>query len=151
MVLMEVSSNSTNVITFTFELKLMRRTCLPLSFQLWVELYPHSSTRMALTLNNSWRLICHLTTKRSMCLELYSFYRSWQNFIVNRTVKNNKRIIKRTWRLRSWQTSRDYPNDTIAENGQNPETSPGDLKRLAVTQTPVKNHQLTLMWKTLKE
>ena len=31
----------------------------------------------------------------------------------------------------------------------NPETSPGDLKRLAVTQTPVKNHQLMLMWKTL--
>ena len=36
-------------------------------------------------------------------------------------------------------------NDSIAENGQNPETSPGDLRRLAVTQTPVKNHQLTLM------
>ena len=33
----------------------------------------------------------------------------------------------------------------------NPEMSPGDLRRLAVTQTPVKNHQLTLMWKTLKE
>ena len=31
------------------------------------------------------------------------------------------------------------------ENGQNPETSPGDLRRLAVTQTPVKSHQLTLM------
>ena len=27
-----------------------------------------------------------------------------------------------------------------AENGQNLETSPGDLRRLAVTQTPVKNH-----------
>ncbi len=33
----------------------------------------------------------------------------------------------------------------ILENGQNPETSPGDLRRLAVTQTPVKNHQQTLM------
>ena len=30
-------------------------------------------------------------------------------------------------------------------NFQNPETSPGDLRRLAVTQTPVKNPQLTLM------
>ena len=40
---------------------------------------------------------------------------------------------------------RDYPNDSIAKNGQNTETSPGDLRRLAVTQTPVKNHQLTLM------
>ena len=39
---------------------------------------------------------------------------------------------------------------SIAENGQNSETSPGDLRRLAVTQTPVKNHLLTLMWKTLK-
>ena len=36
-------------------------------------------------------------------------------------------------------------NDSIVENGQNPETSPGDLRRLAVTQTPVKNHQQTLM------
>ncbi len=32
----------------------------------------------------------------------------------------------------------------IIENGQNTEKSPGDLKRLAVTQTPVKDHQLTL-------
>ena len=32
---------------------------------------------------------------------------------------------------------RDYPNDNIAKNGQNTETSPGDLRRLAVTQTPV--------------
>ena len=49
--------------------------------------------------------------------------------------------------LRCWRTGRHYPNDSIAENGQNPETSPGDLRRLAVTQTPVKNHQLTLMGK----
>ena len=39
----------------------------------------------------------------------------------------------------------DYPNESITENGQNPETSPGDLRRLAVTQTPVRNHQLKLM------
>ena len=31
------------------------------------------------------------------------------------------------------------------ENGQNTEKIPGDLRRLAVTQTPVKDHQLTLM------
>ena len=30
-------------------------------------------------------------------------------------------------------------------------TSPGDLRRLAVAQTPVKNHQLNMMCKTLKE
>ena len=38
-----------------------------------------------------------------------------------------------------------------AENGQNTEKSPGDLWRLAVTQTRVKSHQIILMWKTLKE
>ncbi len=37
----------------------------------------------------------------------------------------------------------DYPNDSITENGQNTKKSPGDLRRL-VSQTPVKNHQLTL-------
>ena len=36
-------------------------------------------------------------------------------------------------------TGRDYPNDSIIENGQNTKESPGDLRRLAVTQTPVKN------------
>ena len=37
----------------------------------------------------------------------------------------------------------------IIENSQNTEKSPGDFRRLAVAQTPVKNHQLTLMWKIL--
>ena len=32
---------------------------------------------------------------------------------------------------------REYPNDSINENGQNTENSPGDLRRLAVNQTPV--------------
>ena len=32
---------------------------------------------------------------------------------------------------------------------KNTEESLGDLRRLAVTQTPVKYHQLTLMWKIL--
>ena len=42
-----------------------------------------------------------------------------------------------------------YPNYNIVEIGQNTEKNPGDLRRLAVTQTPVKDHQLVLMWKTL--
>ena len=37
------------------------------------------------------------------------------------------------------------------ENCENTKKSPGDLRKLAVTQTPVKNHQMSLMWKTLKE
>ena len=62
-----------------------------------------------------------------------------------------KELLKSLEDLENWRTGGDYPNDSIVEDGQNTETSPGDLRRLAVTQTPVKNHQLTLMWKTLKE
>ena len=36
----------------------------------------------------------------------------------------------------------------VIENGQNSEKSSGDLRNLAVTQYPVKDHQLTLMGKT---
>ena len=57
----------------------------------------------------------------------------------------------RTWTwlwiggLGSWRTGGDHPNDSIIENGQNTKKSPGYLRRLAVTKTPVKNHRLTLM------
>ena len=54
-------------------------------------------------------------------------------------------IIKGPGGLGSWRTGRDYPKDSIAEDSQNTETSPEHMKRLAVTQTPVKNHQLILM------
>ena len=37
------------------------------------------------------------------------------------------------------------PNYSIFEIGQNTEKSPGDLRRLAVTQTPVKVHRLMPM------
>ena len=43
------------------------------------------------------------------------------------------------------RTSGDHPNYYIIENDQNTEKSPGDLRRLAVTQTPVKDHQLKLV------
>ena len=41
--------------------------------------------------------------------------------------------------------SGDHPNYSIIEGGQNTEKSPRDLRRLAVTQSPVKDHQLKLM------
>ena len=55
-----------------------------------------------------------------------------------------KRLLKG---LEDWKsaTSRDYPDYYIIENCQNTEKSPGDLRRLTVTQTPVKDHRLTLM------
>ena len=43
------------------------------------------------------------------------------------------------------------PKYNIPEIGQNTENSPGDLRRLLVTQAPVKDYQLTLIWNTLKE
>ena len=54
-------------------------------------------------------------------------------------------LSKGTGVLGSWRASEDHPNYTIVENGQNTEKTPGDLRRLAVTQTPVKDHQLTLL------
>ena len=49
------------------------------------------------------------------------------------------------------RTSGDHPNYYIIENGKNTERIPGDLRKLAVTHTPVKVHRLTLMRKTQKE
>ena len=44
----------------------------------------------------------------------------------------------------------DNPNYNIIEIGHNTEKSPGDLRRLAVTQTLGKNHLLMLVCKTQK-
>ena len=48
----------------------------------------------------------------------------------------------------NWRTSQDHPNYRILEISQNTERSPGVLRRLSVTQIPVKDHQLTLVGKT---
>ena len=61
-----------------------------------------------------------------------------------------QRIGKGTGRLGNKKTSEYYPDDNIIKIGQNTEKSPGDLRRLAVTQTPVESHQLTLVWIILK-
>ena len=54
-------------------------------------------------------------------------------------------IIKGTGGLGSSMTSGDLPNNSIIENGENTEKSSGNLKRLALSQTPVKNYQQKLM------
>ena len=59
-------------------------------------------------------------------------------------------IIKRSGELGSWMKSEDHPNYYIIENGQNTEKNLGELRRLAVTQSPVKDHQLkTIMSKII--
>ena len=64
---------------------------------------------------------------------------------------SHQRIGTRAGGLTNNGTGGDCSNYSIIEIGHNTEKSSGDLCRLAFTQTPVENHQLTLMWKTLKE
>ena len=112
-----------------------------------------------------WRYI--YIYKRLIHMVLFCFV--WKESLVLRNLRNKvwwtmilyiyiyiERERRKTWRgdcfltrgLGSWRTRGDNPNYFIIENGQNTEKSPGDLKRLDVTQTPVKDHKLTLMWKT---
>ena len=53
-------------------------------------------------------------------------------------------------RIGNKNTSGNHSNDSTVKIGQNTEKSPGDLGRVAVTQTPVKDHQLRLVWNTHK-
>ena len=46
---------------------------------------------------------------------------------------SHQRIIKGTGGLGNKRTNGNHSNDSIIENGQNIEKSPGDLRRLAVT------------------
>ena len=55
-----------------------------------------------------------------------------------------QRLGKRVGRVGNRRTNRDHPNYSIVKIGQNTEKSPGDL-RIALTQTPVKYPQLTLV------
>ena len=63
---------------------------------------------------------------------------------------SSKGLVKRTGKLGNKRTRGDHPDYSIIKIGQNTMKNPEGLKRLAVTQTPVKNHQLTLVWKNLK-
>ena len=56
----------------------------------------------------------------------------------------------KTWRIGNNRAIGDHSNYRITKTSQNTEKSPGDLRRLAVNQTPVKNHQLTQIWTTRK-
>ena len=53
-----------------------------------------------------------------------------------------KGLLKGTGGLGSWRTSGDHPEYNIIEKRQNTEKSTGDLRKLAVTQIPVEDHQL---------
>ena len=67
------------------------------------------------------------------------------------TWNNPQKINKGTRWLRNKKTSGDHSNYSIIKISQNTEKSPGDLSWLAAIQTPEKDHQLMLGWKTCKE
>ena len=48
-------------------------------------------------------------------------------------------------RRRNQGTRREHSSDNIIKIGENTENRPADLKRLAATQTPVKDHYPTLV------
>ena len=62
-----------------------------------------------------------------------------------------KGIGTETGGLVNKRTSRDNPNYRIIKTSQNTEKNPEDLRRLAVNQTQVKNHPLTLVEKNFQK
>ena len=72
-------------------------------------------------------------------------HESDSNIDCNRcTQYSHQRIDKKTGRIGNKNISKDHPNYNI-KIGHNIEKSPGDVRRLAVTQTPVEEHQLILV------
>ena len=69
-------------------------------------------------------------------------WRSWYN---------HQRIDTGTAGLGNNRTSRDHPNYSIIKISQNTDENSGDLRRLTVTQTPVRNYRLTLALKLKKK
>ena len=67
------------------------------------------------------------------------------------TQNDPQRLVKGTGRVGNRKSSRDHPNYDIVYIGQNTAKSPGDVRRLYVTQNPGKDHQLTLVWKARKK
>ena len=65
------------------------------------------------------------------------------------TCYSYQKIDKGTGVLGNKRTSGDHPDCSIIKIDQNTKKSPGDLRRLVVTQTPVEDH-LTLVRKTFK-
>ena len=57
-------------------------------------------------------------------------------------------LEKETGRVGNRKKNRNHSYNGIVKIGPNSQNSPGYQKRLGVTQTPVKDYQQTLAWKT---
>ena len=66
------------------------------------------------------------------------------------TYDDPQRTGKNPGRLENKKTSGDHPDNSIIKIVENTEKSPGDLRRFAVTPTPVRTHQETLVRKILR-
>ena len=62
-----------------------------------------------------------------------------------------QRLGKGAGRVGNRMTSRNHPNYSIVKISQDIDKIPGDLRPLAVTQTPVRHHNLSLARKTHNE
>ena len=61
-------------------------------------------------------------------------------------VRNGPQSLgKETGRVGNRRTCQDHLNYNIIKNNKNTGKSPGDMRRLALSQTPVKDHQLMLV------
>ena len=89
--------------------------------------------------------------KKDKCLDLARELKKLWNMKVTvistviGALSSHQRIGIGIGRLEGKRTSGDHPNSSIVEIDQNTKESPGDLKRLTDTQTPVENDQLTLV------
>ena len=101
------------------------------------------------TLKESEKKDKHLDLARKLKKKLWSIKVTALPIVIGALGTVTRGLVKGPRGLRN--KSGDNPDYSIAEAGQNTKKSPGELKRLTITQTPVKDHQLTLIWKTLKE
>ena len=89
-------------------------------------------------------------------IEKKSISGEWENYSKPNTSSGSctwdhpQMIDKRTGRLENKRTNSDYTNYSIIRIRRNIGKSPGHLRRLAVIQIPLGNHQLTLIGKTRK-
>ena len=105
-----------------------KENCLTVDFDDRVKLKESEKRERARELKKLWNM--KVTVRYNWC-----------------TCNTHERIGKGTGGLRNKRTSGDHSNKGIDEIGQNAKKSLGDLKRLSVSQTPVVNHQLTMVIK----
>ena len=159
--LASVQENETHKLNWDFEIQAdylisIRRPVLIIT------LPPPPTTKENLS---NWRFCC-LAVHRLKVKKVNRRFTTWTLLGNWKTVKDesngytncrwcsrygHQKIGTRTGGLGNKRTSGDSLNYSIVEIGQNTEKSPRDLRRLAVAQTPVKDHRERLIWETLTE